>query len=239
MLNYLYTTGITVNFKNIRTVKFIVTLILGDNLGLNGILSFAEGFNHNVYCRFCRLKKDTMQKLLSEDVTFLRNHQNYCLDVENNNYTLTGVQESSIFNNICRFHVTRNYSVDILHDFLEGVCHYDLCNIIKNLLDQKAFTLDELNANIRYHNYGPFTKNKKIDPITPENLKNNKIRCSGEEMHILVANFALIIGHRVNQFSSEWKLYIALRRILSIVTAKTIHKRTFELLSSLITYHHD
>lgn len=238
MLNNLYTNGITVNFENIRRVKFIVTLILGDNLGLNGILSFSEGFNHNYYCRFCKLAKNLMQKQLFEDPTCLRNCQNYTSDLLNGDFAQTGVRSSSIFNNICRFHVTRNFSVDILHDFLEGVCHYDLCNIIKNLLDQKAFTLDELNANIRYHNYGPVVKNKKIDPITVEMLDKNKIRSSGEEMHILVASFAFIIGHRINKDSLEWKLYVVLRRILSIVTAKTIHKRTHEFLSDLITEHH-
>ncbi len=57
-------------------------------------------------------------------------------------------------------------------------------------------------------------------------------------MHILVASFAFIIGHRVNKDCPEWKLYIVLRRILSIVTAKTIHTRTYEYLSDLINQHH-
>lgn len=239
MLNYLYTNGIAVKFKNIRTIKFIVTLILGDNLGLNGILSFSEGFNHNYYCRFCKLPKNVMQKQLFEDSTYLRNCQNYSADLLCGNFSLTGIKGPSIFNTICRFHVTRNFSVDILHDFFEGVCHYDLCNIIKNLVDQKVFTLDELNANIRYHNYGPFVKNKTLDSITFEMLTKNKIRSSGEEMHVLVASFAFIIGHRVNKDCPEWRLYVVLRRILSIVTAKTIHRRTHEYLSDLITQHHN
>lgn len=237
MLNDLYCKGVNVNFGKIRTVKFIVALVLGDNLGLNGILSFTEGFNHNYYCRFCKLKKDVMKKQLTEDCKCLRNYQNYCLDLLEN-FSATGIKEDSIFNMLYRFHVTRNFSVDVLHDFLEGACHYDLCNIILNLLEQNAFTLDELNANIRFHNYGPFAKNKKLDPITYEMLKNKKIRSSGAEMHRLVVNFAFIIGHRVNKYSPEWKLYLVLRQILSIVTAKTIHRRTYELLSSLVSEHH-
>lgn len=100
------------------------------------------------------------------------------------------------------------------------------------------FTLDELNANIRFHNYGPFAKNKKMDPITIEMLNNKKLRTTGEEMFILVVNFAFIIGHRVNKYSPEWKLYLVLRQILSIVTAKTVHIRTYQLLSSLVSAHH-
>lgn len=203
MLNDLYYKGINVNFGKIRTFKLIVALVFGDNLDLNGILSFSVGFNHNFYCRFCKSKKDVMQKQSTEDCSCLRNYKNFCSDLLIDNFYLTGVKEDSIFNMLYRFHVSRNFSVDILHDFFEGVCHYDLCNIILNLLDQNAFTLDELNANIRYHNYGPFAKNKKLDPITYEMLKNKKIRFSGAEMHRLVVNFAFIIGHRINQYSSE------------------------------------
>lgn len=239
MLNGLYYNGINVNFGKIRKVKFIVALVIGDNLGLNGILSFSEGFNHNYYCRFCKLKKHLLQKLSTEDAAYLRNCKNYCEDLLIQDFSLTGIKIDSVFNKICRFHVTRNFSVDILHDFLEGVCHYDLCNIILNFLTQNVFMLDELNASIRFHNYGPFAKNKKIDPITMEMLKNKKLRTTGEEMLILVVNFAFIIGHRINKYSSEWKLYLVLRQILSIVTAKTVHIQTYQLLSSLISTHHN
>lgn len=237
ILNDLYSTGINVNYKKIRTVKFIVTLILGDNLGLNGILSFSEGFNHNYYCRFCKAKKKVMQKQLIEDVSSLRNYDNYCADVLKD-FAQTGIKENSIFNGIYRFHVTRNYSVDLLHDFLDGVCHYDLCNIIINLLKQNAFTLDELNSKIRYHNYGPFAKNKNLDPITPDMLNNCKIKCSGAEMQRLIINFSTIVGHCIKHDSPEWRLYLVLREILTIVTAKTIHRRTHELLANLVSEHH-
>lgn len=108
MLNGLYYNGIKVNFGKIRTVKFIVALVLGDNLGLNGILSFSEGFNHNYYCRFCKSKKELLQKLLTEDAASLRNYENYCGDLLIQDFTLTGVKINSVFNKLYRFHVTRN-----------------------------------------------------------------------------------------------------------------------------------
>ncbi|KAG4065943.1 hypothetical protein HA402_000002 [Bradysia odoriphaga] len=188
MLNELYLTGINVNYGKIRKVKFIVTLILGDNLGLNAILGFTQCFVANYYCRFCILRRDVLQTLLFEDLKSLRNYENYCHHVILDKLSEKGISEECVFNNLCKFHVTRNFSVDILHDFLEGVCHYDLCNIIINLINKKYFTLDELNSNIMYHNYGPFTKNKKIDPITVENLEKLHLRTSGAEMKTLVLN---------------------------------------------------
>lgn len=239
MLNELYLSGITVNYKKIRKVKFIVTLILGDNLGLNGILGFTECFFANYYCRFCILNKSILQTQLFEDFQSLRNFENYCQGVALGNLSKTGIAEACVFNNLCKFHVIRNFSVDILHDFLEGVCHYDLCNIIINLINKKYFTLEELNSNIRYHNYGPFIKNKKIDSITAENLENLHLRTSGAEMKTFVLNLAFIIGHRVDRDCPEWKLYLVLRQILKIVTSKVVHRRAYQLLSTLVSEHHE
>lgn len=239
VLNDLHTNGIYVNYGKIRTVKLIVTLILGDNLGINTILGFTESFNANYYCRFCRLKKDIMQKLIVEDINSLRNYENYCKDVEIGKLSLTGISEPCALNLIHKFHATRNFSVDTLHDFFEGCCHYDLCNIIINLINQNCFTLDELNANIKYHNYGPFFKNKSIDPITIEKLQNTKLKTSGEEMRVLLINFGLIIGHRVNRDCPEWRLYLVLREIVTIVTSKTVHRRSHEILKTLVSEHHE
>lgn len=239
MLNELYLTGINVNYGKIRKVKFIVTLILGDNLGLNAILGFTECFVANYYCRFCIVRRDVLQTLLFEDIKSLRNYANYCHQVTLGKLSETGIAEECVFNDLCKFHVTRNFSVDILHDFLEGVCQYDLCNIIINLINKNRFTLDELNSNIVYHNYGPFIKNKKIDPITVENLEKVHIRTSGAEMKTLILNFAFIIGHRVDRECPEWKLYIVLREILTIVTSKTVHCRAYQLLSTLVSEHHE
>lgn len=239
MLNDLYTFGVNVQYGEIRTVKFIITLILGDNLGLNDVLGFTKGFNAHYYCRFCKLKKVIAQKCCIEDLKSLRDYKNYSDDVLIGNLSLTGIFEDCVFNKIHKFHVTRNFSVDVLHDFFEGVGHYDICNIIINLINKKYFTLEELNANIKYHNYGPFVKNKKIDDITVENLEKTKLNTSGEEMKILLVNFALIIGHRVDFECPEWKLYLVLREICSIITSKTVHCRSYEILQNLVSEHHE
>lgn len=114
-----------------------------------------------------------------------------------------------------------------------------MCNIIINLINKNFFTLDELNSNIKHHNYGPFLKNKKIDPITVDNLESTNLKMSGEEMKTFVIYFSLIIGHRVDRNCPEWKLYIVLREICSIVTLKTVHCRSYELLETSVSEHHE
>lgn len=106
-------------YGEIRTIKFIVCLILGDNLGVNDILGFTKGCNTNFFCRFCKLKKIVTQSQLIEELKALRNYQNYCAYVLIGDLSKTGINEYSVFNDIYKFHVTRNFSVDVLHDFFE------------------------------------------------------------------------------------------------------------------------
>lgn len=50
-------------------VYFKLALIIGDNLGLHGILGFVESFSADKCCRFCKVSKDISRKFM------LRRHQ--------------------------------------------------------------------------------------------------------------------------------------------------------------------
>lgn len=57
-LNYLEKESLLISLVNkVVRVKFQVTLILGDNLGLNSILGFSESFTLSHYCRICKASK--------------------------------------------------------------------------------------------------------------------------------------------------------------------------------------
>lgn len=175
ILNSLFQEGITVSHTKIRKIKFITCHILGDNLGMNSLFGFTESFVANYYCRICRSNKLEMGSQQTKNIEFMRNPVNYLEDVVIQNVSITGVKEDSVWNNIINFHVTKNIYVDIMHDILEGVCHYDLSNIILNcIIDRKLFTLSDLNTFIRTFNYGPLNRNKKNYDITLEMLKKNK-----------------------------------------------------------------
>lgn len=83
--------------------------------------------------------------LATEVIDSLCNKCNYEEDVIKNDYKQTGVHENSIFNLIHSFHVVQNFSVDLMHDIFEGVCVYDMCHIILNLLKSGYFDLETLN----------------------------------------------------------------------------------------------
>lgn len=238
LINDLHTNGVKVKDK---TVKFIVTTITGDNLGLNGIYGFMESFSFsNYFCRFCKTHRTSCAHLLTEDESTIRDVINYARDAILQCGTDTGVKLNCIFNELDTFHVTINLCVDVMHDLFEGVFHYDLTNIISSLIYKyKLFSLDYLNQCIKSFNYGPMNKNKIIEDITVEMLNNKTIRASASEMQTLFVNFSKIIGHKIPRELEEWKIYILMRQINDIVCSKIIDPRSHELLKTLVHEHHE
>ena len=65
-----------------------------------------------------------MEQLVVEDPTLLRTVQNYDADLMLGDVKKTGLEKKCAFNEIPSFHVTNNLSLDMMHDYLEGVCSY-------------------------------------------------------------------------------------------------------------------
>lgn len=240
VINDLQNNGINVKFNQITNVRFVVTQLFGDNLGMNSILGFTESFSATYYCRICNLPKSILQTQSVESSTSIRNEKNYAKQLALNDLSATGIKERCVWNDVKLFHVCNNSSVDIMHDLLEGVCHYNLTNVLNNLIyKHNFFSIDELNLFIQSYNYGPLVKNKKIDSITTDMLNINKIKCTAYEMFVLYMNLSTIIGHKVPRVCEEWSLYILLRKIMYIVFSKSIHNTMYQYLENLISEHHE
>jgi hypothetical protein len=57
----------------------------------------------------------------------------------------TGIKRNCILNELQNFHVMENYSVDAMHDFLEGIAPFELGLLLVGLTARNYFTLDMLN----------------------------------------------------------------------------------------------
>ncbi|XP_060854891.1 uncharacterized protein LOC132932521 [Metopolophium dirhodum] len=207
---------ICVDNQNIQ-IYLSLALILGDNLGLHSILGFSESFNANYPCRFCKCSKAECNSLTLQDTSKLRTVENYSIDVNIKNLSTTGVVESCIWNDVTSFHVVHNYSVDLMHDLLEGVCNYDLTGILRLfIIDFKYFSLETLNQRIQYFGYGPTDIRNRPQAISENNLKNNKplmLKTTVSEMWCLTRYLGLLIGDMVPRNSEIWQLYIVLNKI--------------------------
>ena len=74
-----------------------------------------------------------------------------------------------------QFHITENRSLDLMHDFYEGVVHYTLsrqltCIIVKD----KLITIDQFNKLIDEFNYGDSFSLNKPQHIALKSGKNRK-----------------------------------------------------------------
>lgn len=227
-----------VGSKNIQ-VYFKLALIIGDNLGLHGILGFVERFSAGFCCRFCKIPKNISCKLCCEDASALRDKVNYVKDVAQNNVSVTGVKENCAFNILDSFHAIENYSVDIMHDLLEGVCVYEVSYILYHFIVQEQyFTLDTLNWRLKFFNFDSMSN--RPPTISVSQLLKMSIKMSASEMLTFVLNAGLIFADLITNFNDKyWELFVLLRKILSITLQYTeVTESTADLLENLIDEHH-
>lgn len=222
-LNYLRENGILIKIDNVtKRVKFQLILILGDNLGLNGICGFVESFKAKFCCRICRTSSDDYEKYVNHNCN-LRNAKNYEEDIRLKDVSKTGIKEACVFNNVKGFNIINNFTVDIMHDLLEGVCVYVLRAILFYFIFKKEyFTLQTLNDRINNFDFGTENTNKPPLIKVKQGKEKLNMKFSAAEMLCLVRYLGLIIGDLVPKTDKNWSLYINLRHLIDIVMSPQI-----------------
>lgn len=233
-------TGISIETsEGAKTVYFILSLVLGDNLGLNTILGFTSSFNHNYFCRFCKANKMSTQTMSIDDSNLLRNPFNYDEDIDNDDMSRTGIKEASILNSINSFHVTTNFAVDVMHDIFEGVCHYDMCHIITHLINSKYFSLQKLNVRKQMFHYGELEIGNFSPEITEAHLAKFHLKMTAREMMTFIHLFPLMVGDLVPEDDDVWLFLLDLIEIINILLSYEISDGLGERLKLLIKKHHE
>lgn len=229
-LNFLQNEGIFVNGK---IIKIIPCMVGGDNLGINSILGFVESFNSSFFCRFCKCSSAETKLLCVENKSKMRNMNNYKTDLDN--LICSGIKENSVFNLLNNFHVIENKCVDIMHDLLEGICHYDLLLILKIfVIEKKMFTIELLNKRIELHDFGPGIKKPPL--FDSDCLNKSKLKLTASEMLVMIKYLPFLLGDIVKN-CIEWNLLLTLREIIYILFKNCISFGTHIYLESLIEQH--
>ncbi|KAJ1518783.1 hypothetical protein ONE63_011607 [Megalurothrips usitatus] len=237
-VNDLRSNGISITTENKKCQLYLdVGLILGDNLGLHGILGLAECFTANFPCLYCKMLKHDCRCSSKENLNLLRNIDNYVLDVATNDVSQTGIKEECVFNNIESFHVTTNYAVDFMHDVLEGVCCYDLVEILYNFVYvENYFSIELLNEMILSHSYGNVSNKPPL--IAGKELQSGNIKMSANETLVFVQHLPAVVGSYVPVDDEYWKLFLFLYEIVLILMSRKLDLKSIPYLDYLITQHH-
>ncbi|XP_058974396.1 uncharacterized protein LOC131800730 [Musca domestica] len=228
---------IYVNDTNYR-VHFVLGGVAGDNLGVNTILGFSKSFSAYSFCRICKLNKNETKNNCNENINSLRNKLNYEQDIDLGNNQDSGIHENSVFNNIKTFHVTENFIFDIMHDLFEGVCIYDLCQILLGLIEENIVTLEQINQRKQLFQYG----DQEVGNISPAlditKLKKNKMTMSARECWSFTHFITLMIGDLVPVNNKFWKLLCLLIEIVDVSLQPTFSNNEIQHLRKLIKDHH-
>ncbi|XP_033624675.1 uncharacterized protein LOC117288084 [Asterias rubens] len=243
-LQEMYTDGIHVNSPGEYQglVKPKLFQICGDNLGLHLVMGFSCGFTANYPCRRCKAPRGTCQEQEEEQRNLLRNRENFEEDIETNNLAETGVSRNGILNELPYYHVTDNYVLDIMHDFLEGMVPLEVKLVIQYLIDDGKFTLEELNSRITAFSYGFVDKQNRPCQITAATLAKPKSssRQTASQMQCLFLYLPLLIGDKVDrdEESDVWELLLILLDIYKLVVAPSISIEATFMLKAKIGDHH-
>ena len=199
-LKTLASTGLDICVNDeLINVKVAIGQVSGDNLGMHGLFGFVESFIANHPCRHCLVHKHDMQGLFFEDSSILRDKKSYSEDLERvyldpNHRSNCGIVTGCLLNELDYFHVTENYTPDVMHDLLEGICPYIvrlfLCVLMR---EKKLFDLNFLNDRIQSFNYGSTDMSNKPPTLSMASFtsKESTIRMSASEMWCFVLNLPL------------------------------------------------
>ena len=164
------------NNNRIINVSFKVANIIGDNLGLNGILGFLENFSANFYCRICKLHKSDTRKICHQVKQKLRNQENYEKDLNLNDAEKSVIKEACVFHDLIDFHCTINISLDVMHDILEGICSVEMIGIVHYCIKvAKFYSMKTLNHRLNFYRF----KDSENKPplLTETDIINKRFNC--------------------------------------------------------------
>jgi len=206
--------GFTLTLEDGRQYQIFVVMVqlIGDNLGLNGLLGFVESFTANYPCRLCKVPRARFNETFIEDTHLLRTRESYEADVCLNNPTVSGVKTSCAYNALPSFHVTSNVFCDIMHDIAEGVARYLMASLLNSFVFKRNyFSLDNFNVRISGYTYD---HSCRPPPVSAEHIKNMSLNLSAAEMINLVLGLNLMIGDLVPVDDVEWEVYLMFRLVV-------------------------
>ncbi|PIK38618.1 hypothetical protein BSL78_24528, partial [Apostichopus japonicus] len=242
-INYLCEHGILLPSGHYK--KAIITQFSADNLGANSLFGFVESFSARHYCRLCLTSREDAQLLYSEKNMQMRDKDSHNLHVQQAEQLETvhveGVKRGSILNTCASFHILRNFSLDVMHDLLEGVVQFEMKLVLSYLISDREsplMTLDLLNKEITSYDYGSTEKSNKPSPIKLHS-HGNSIGQKAMQSWCLIRHLPLIIEHRLQERDMPYfELLLKLLDCMDIFFSPKVTRGLIAQLSILIEEHH-
>lgn len=187
--------------------------------------------------------KDAAQDIFKESSTQMRSRELYDLHIQQaaelRDGHVYGIKQTSALNECMYFHVLSNYSLDIMHDILEGVAQFELKLVLGYFILERnppLLSLDDLNQHLASHDYGiTETKNKpsffKLD-------SGNSVGQKAMQAWCLIRHVPFIVAPEIEEDNAYWELLLKLLDIMDIIFSPQLTPGLIAQLSVLIEDHH-
>lgn len=232
--------GIDVDGKKIRGT---IALPSFDNLGANVSSGFAGSFSADYYCRLCECSSKECRMITEEIESKNRTIENYSIQLKaiesmvKVDYRKTlGVRRYCVLNDLNYFHITKNISVDILHDFYEGVVPFLLKRLFQFIIDAKVVTKSKLIDMVSSYNYGELNQGNIPSALIfdKKNLGQNGAQSKCLFLHV---PFILEKYRQNDKLSSVWDSVESLHRILQVVHSVELNTEDLDVLQKEVSSH--
>lgn len=212
--------------KSGLNIKGSLICAMHDNLGGNILFGLHGSFSSNHFCRICYAPKQRCQEMTIEDPDMIRTVENYekCLATLESNTKekdTKGIKSYCHLNDLSNYHIMKNFTVDIMHDILEGMIPFTLENLFKICVSNKIATLDQIQGLIDCFNHGNLHKSSKPSKI---NIEKKNLGQNASQSYCLFINLPFILFKFREKLREYWAPYEYLQQILQIVSSNFIHE---------------
>lgn len=226
---------------NDRIIKGSLVNIACDNLGANSIFGFTECFVASFSCRHCETSKEDCQKQTVESENKMRTKESYNNHVQvaerlhkEDLKKTKGIKRGSEFNKLEYFHAIDNVSVDLMHDFNEGVVAYALHDFFGFMVEKRILTLSEIQSRVRDFCYSNMHKYNTPSLIS---VDKNHLNQSASQIYCLMIHMPFIFYDLKDEISEYWSPMQTLLKCMQIAFSYSISENDVQILKCRISDH--
>lgn len=232
-IQQLETIGIDIGKE--RNINGTLIHFCGDNLGANEAFGFIRCFSTDFFCRMCFCTKAESEVQTEEIPRKMRDQVSYMdlVDIsKNGDYKASkGVTGYCKFNDLKYFNIFKNYTIDIMHDLNEGICHTLLKVIFDFISNNHIIKNNDLISLVRDFNYGYLFSKKKPSKL---NLNKHNFNQNATQTYTLLIHLPFILYEFKDKLADVWQFLVGLLRIMQIVYSLKIETKNIMDLSNLI-----
>ncbi|XP_062705148.1 uncharacterized protein LOC134287393 [Aedes albopictus] len=200
--------GVAVFYGEEKVIlKATVTAFCGDSLAMHDVFGLL-GPSAKYFCRVCTISRPEFHDDPTKECP-LRDAAWYATNLAavqcgEQSPTECGLKAcGSILNELPNFHITDNWTLDVMHDLAEGIIPLTLQLVMGRYVKQKdlRFTKSFINHRISTFNFGYVDrKNRPMANITDEMLSApgvHRMKQTATQNFVFLRAFPFLFGHRI------------------------------------------